>query len=313
MIPNGLINQGNICYLNSALQVLYSIVPLRKYLLSGEYIKDIAIDNKLGHQGKFINTLASFFKSYETNSPDITPLLHLLSSNFRFGEQHDSHEVLTYLLDNIHEDVNTKGSVISDIFYGKLGSCISCEHCDYTSHNKNIIGGLQLDIPNWSEYLFDVSKVSLINSVIVGLKGIVNGKCIGSKVFICTRRYMSSNDLIIVVANQLKINPENINRLFITRNGLKRQIFDSEFVLLEKSTIEVDAEKIYLQLLSDKTMSISDSIKQYFTSEVLDEWKCEKCLSFGGRRIAVIDDLPQYLIVNIKLFELGYYGYVKKK
>ena len=84
MKPIGLINHGNVCYLNSALQILYSIEPLREYLLQDKYQDQINVENKLGSKGKYISTIADFFKKYQQGKPDTTKILTMIADNFPF-------------------------------------------------------------------------------------------------------------------------------------------------------------------------------------------------------------------------------------
>ncbi|ELP87742.1 hypothetical protein EIN_410950 [Entamoeba invadens IP1] len=310
--PIGLVNGGNLCYLNSALQVLYSIEPLRKYLLNGAYKDAINKTNKMGTQGKMIETIANFFNMYKNNKVDLNDILKMTQNMFPLGDQQDSHEVLMYLIDGIHEDINTNGSFVSGLFYGKIQGSITCLSCGEKSTTTSQIGGLSLDIPKWSEIVCDVNKMSLMKNVLVGVKGICDGRTHGSEVFVSMNHVMKKDEIVQKLSEQLKIDVSNIKTIYVTNNSLRRQVFDGEIVRFQNATIEVVGDIEQMKIFSDKTKSVTDALKQYFTGEQMDEWKCEKCGKRGGTKTAEMVQLPQYLILNIKLFEQTYYGYSKK-
>ena len=109
-------------------------------------------------------------------------ILGLCSKKFEGNEQEDSHEFISYLLDMLHEDLNRvkynpkdkntsikydnnnkytdeeksiidwnnflkrNQSVLIDIFYGQLKSCVICPNCNYNSINFNSFLSLELSI-----------------------------------------------------------------------------------------------------------------------------------------------------------------------
>ena len=58
----GLVNLGNTCYANSALQCLGYMPLLRSYLLSGAYKMDLNKDNPLGTGGRLLEEFADLLK-----------------------------------------------------------------------------------------------------------------------------------------------------------------------------------------------------------------------------------------------------------
>ncbi|GAB1227982.1 hypothetical protein ENUP19_0367G0015 [Entamoeba nuttalli] len=310
---HGLINFGNICYLNSALQVLYSIDPLRNYLLNGEYKKDINKTNKMGHEGKYIETMAEFFSNYSHGQPNTNNLLNLLSNSFPFGEQHDSHEILIHLIDYMHEDVIHNGnSVVHDIFYGEVESTIMCSHCVYQSKTNSNFNCLELDIPKRTTCYSDIDSASLMNDVLVGIKGFANNKLIGSEIYIYLPRVTTASRLYKLIASILHLEPTDISKIFITRNHLRREIFKNEIIRLTDAQVEIHSERKKLTMFSDKSMSVIDALRQYFKPEQMEEWKCEECHNVGGKKYLNFKTFPKYFIMSVKLFEMGYYGCVKK-
>jgi ubiquitin carboxyl-terminal hydrolase 4/11/15 len=100
------------CYVNTIVQCLRSISPLSSYLQQGQYLADLNPDNPLasckGHLVKIFDYI--YRQLSERKKPFIpSPLLKAISRFspvFEDDEQHDAQELLLWLLDNIHEDVN---------------------------------------------------------------------------------------------------------------------------------------------------------------------------------------------------------------
>ena len=108
----GLVNLGNTCFMNSSLQSLSNTVPLTSYFLSDQYKQDINKDNPLGTGGKLCEQYAQLLKEiWSGRSRYIAPRdfkwkLERFAPQFAGYQQHDSQELLGYLLDGLHEDLN---------------------------------------------------------------------------------------------------------------------------------------------------------------------------------------------------------------
>ena len=94
------------------LQCLSQTEPLTKYFLSGRYKKDINKTNKLGTGGKLAKEYAHFIqKMWGGTLSSFAPSSLKREIGDKFAQfqgmnQHDSQELLTNLMDAIHEDVN---------------------------------------------------------------------------------------------------------------------------------------------------------------------------------------------------------------
>lgn len=145
---SGLSNMGNTCYMNAALQTLSVTKPLISYFLSPrssilnniesrilkdkyteheKYMKEVGIDEELEVdpdevEREIENTLTyklkMTFNAMWKRNCKITPrtvksCVDELSIRFNGSKQHDSHDLLNFIIDRTHEEI--KGDAIIDI------------------------------------------------------------------------------------------------------------------------------------------------------------------------------------------------------
>merc|ERR1712137_1385260 len=182
----GLSNLGNTCFMNSSLQCLSNCSILTRYCLTDEYKPDMNTDNPLGTGGKLVEQYASLLKNmwsgeYKYIAPrEFKQKLETFAPQFEGMQQHDSQELLAYLLDGLHEDLNRvrkkpfvelkeadgrpdeivaqeawdnhlvrNDSVIVDWFLGQLKSTLVCprQGCDRVSVTFDPTMYLSLPLP----------------------------------------------------------------------------------------------------------------------------------------------------------------------
>lgn len=194
----GLQNLGNTCYMNSGLQCLSNTYGLTKYILDDTYINDINKGNVLGsNNNELIREYAALVKEmwYGSNhhvSPwGIKNAFGDFAKQFIGFHQQDSQEMLGFLIDGIHEDLNRvktkpyvndpdpKGlteeefalkfwenhklrndSIISDLMHGQYRSEVECPTCQKISVTFDPFLMLTLPIPEKSLKIIEVTYMN---------------------------------------------------------------------------------------------------------------------------------------------------------
>ncbi|XP_032065917.1 ubiquitin carboxyl-terminal hydrolase 4 [Thamnophis elegans] len=180
----GLSNLGNTCFMNSALQCLSNTPPLTDYFLEDKYEAEINQDNPLGMRGEIAEAYAELIKQmWSGRNSHVAPRMFKtqvgrFAPQFSGYQQQDSQELLAFLLDGLHEDLNRvkkkpylelkdangrpdsvvakeawenhrlrNDSIIVDIFHGLFKSTLVCPKCSKISVTFDPFCYLTLPLP----------------------------------------------------------------------------------------------------------------------------------------------------------------------
>uniref|UniRef100_A0A914ZK85 ubiquitinyl hydrolase 1 n=1 Tax=Parascaris univalens TaxID=6257 RepID=A0A914ZK85_PARUN len=117
----GISNLGNTCYINSVLQCLSASSPLADYFISDKFLKDLHEKNntqlensqQYGTGGLLTLAFADLIKSLWSNdineriAREFYEVVRQFNNEYATFRQQDAQEFLVWLLDKIHEDLNT--------------------------------------------------------------------------------------------------------------------------------------------------------------------------------------------------------------
>ncbi|XP_012681631.1 ubiquitin carboxyl-terminal hydrolase 11 [Clupea harengus] len=194
----GLTNLGNTCFMNSALQCLSNTPPLTEYFLRNAYLEELNFTNPLGMKGEIAEAYADVIKQiWSGRHYSVVPRVFKtkvghFASQFLGYQQHDSQELLSFLLDGLHEDLNRvknkeyielrdahgrpdqevaeeawrnhrrrNDSVIVDTFHGLFKSTLVCPECHKVSVTFDPFCYLSVPLPVSKERVMEVFFVSL--------------------------------------------------------------------------------------------------------------------------------------------------------
>jgi ubiquitin C-terminal hydrolase len=138
----GLLNLGNTCYMNSALQCIRAIKELTNYFLNYFDETQLNINNSLGTGGfltlayvNFLYNLNNCHKEYYTPK-NFKNSIGIVDDRYSGKDQQDTHEFMNFLIDCLHEDLN---KVINKPIIKRKDSDISNNYSNELIEQKSII------------------------------------------------------------------------------------------------------------------------------------------------------------------------------
>ena len=274
----GLVNIGNTCFMNSALQCLSNCYELTKYFLLNFYENDINQENRLGTGGQVVTIYRKFLDDLWLGDDDyINPnyfkriFAHFVHKFSGYAQQ-DSNEFLIYLLDKIHEDLNTitvkpyiemegkkpeqtdeevskiwwekhlkrENSIIVDLFHGQFKSTISCNICHQVCVSFDSYMFISLPIPS-GKYEIEVKYFGYnINDFLVMKIPITENTTVLNIIDIMKNRI---NIININKNKNIKNNPPKRKKRNKNKNKIIKKLYEQ---------INLSKDKIEMVLLTNK-------------------------------------------------------------
>lgn len=198
----GLNNLGNTCFMNAALQCVSNTRPLTLYFTLDKHLYELNRSNPLGMKGHIAKRYGDLVHDlWSGSSKTIAPLklrwtIGKYAPRFNGFQQHDSQELLAFLMDGLHEDLNRvhekpyvelkdsdgrpdeevakeawenhiirNRSIIVDLFHGQLQSTVTCKVCGHSSVRFDPFNYLSLPLPMESCVHLEVVVVRLDGSL----------------------------------------------------------------------------------------------------------------------------------------------------
>ncbi|XP_059216867.1 ubiquitin carboxyl-terminal hydrolase 32 isoform X1 [Stomoxys calcitrans] len=232
----GLHNLGNTCFMNASLQVLFNTQPLAQYFRQNMHMFELNTTNKLGTRGQLATRYGELLREvWSATTRSVAPLklrfcVTKYAPQFAGGGQHDSQELLEWLLDALHEDLNRvmekpyselkdsngrpdkivaaeawaqhharNQSIIIDLFYGQLKSKVSCMCCGRESVRFDPFSLLSLPLPVENYIYFEVLVILLDGAVPIkyGLRLNSESKYFDLKRKLASLSYLNPNFMLI--------------------------------------------------------------------------------------------------------------------
>ncbi|CCH40898.1 Ubiquitin carboxyl-terminal hydrolase [Wickerhamomyces ciferrii] len=309
IIPRGLVNTGNICFMSSILQLLLYCQPFYK-ILNVISIRTIHSINGTSST-PLIDALIEFYKNFniKLDNPDkkfgdsLVPeeFYKKISLNERFqhlkwGQQEDAEEFFGYLLDGLHEEFISSVKSIKPTETKTLIDSITTE--DVRQSIRQSLKQFSDD----DDFKSSNESNGGINSTSNNLTSDDGWHEVGS-----TKNKISAKRTV-------EVKPSPIRQLF---GGQFRSILDIP-KQRESQSITLDPfQQIQLDISDDSINTLEDAFKNISNIEEIP-YKSNDGSEVIAKKQTFIDKLPEVLVVHLKRFSFisksnnQLYGHIEK-
>ncbi|CAF1151297.1 unnamed protein product [Didymodactylos carnosus] len=308
----GLINQGNTCFMNSALQCLRNVPPLTLYFLNHGDL-NLNCGETISAYADFISKVWLHPKGDYFEPSLLKHCVSQFAPQFIGYAQHDAQEFMNFLLDALHEDLKRFGdgrhSIIADLFHGETQTIVQCSRCDEIEITKNLFTFLPLPLQKkgrlfavtycprqeksriyWVETARNGNISSLINDFLSTYK-----RSPRTEKF-CTHTPIESH--IEVVHSGTTRYEHNVPLVHVPE----------EHIIFEQTCYKVPTYKTEKAMSSNDsdTMTLTECLEEFTTQETLGEngkWHCPICnkLRVATKKLDILS-FPEVLIIQLKRF-----------
>ncbi|CAD8077505.1 unnamed protein product [Paramecium sonneborni] len=318
----GLSNLGNTCFMNSGTQCISNTFPLTEYFLRNQYFDEINMDNPIGTKGYLVKRVGSLLKKlWYGEKAVVTPTnykkaIGQFQPMFKGYHQHDSSELITFVLDGIHEDLNrvkkkpyveTKDSdgrtdfvvakeswlnhlarnqsIVVDLMYGQYKSTLKCPKCERLSITFDPYLMVQLGIPSQKKrtisFKFYDTFFTSTSKIIPFDKN----------------KSQSLKDYFQFLGEELKVQPSNFIA-YITNQYSPLELLRESRSIVEIRKIAKRSQLCFRNLL-DEEAQIVNKFPIQFTNKYLDSLK----KSYFSNGFFIFDGSMTRKQLHIKIFQ----------
>ncbi|XP_034723886.1 ubiquitin carboxyl-terminal hydrolase 32 isoform X6 [Etheostoma cragini] len=256
----GLSNLGNTCFMNSSIQCVSNTKPLTDYFISGRHLYELNRTNPIGMRGHMAKCYGDLvMELWSGTQKNVAPLklrwtIAKYAPRFNGFQQQDSQELLAFLLDGLHEDLNRvhekpyvelkdsdgrpdwevaseawenhlrrNRSIVVDLFHGQLRSQVKCKTCGHISARFDPFNFLSLPLPMDSSMHLEITVIKLDGSTPVryGLRLNMDEKYTGLKKQLSELCSLKPEQILLaeVHTSNIKNFPQDNHKVRLSVNG----------------------------------------------------------------------------------------------
>ncbi|KAM4627447.1 ubiquitin carboxyl-terminal hydrolase 32 isoform 1-T1 [Polymixia lowei] len=256
----GLSNLGNTCFMNSSIQCVSNTKPLTDYFISGRHLYELNRTNPIGMRGHMAKCYGDLvLELWSGTQKNVAPLklrwtIAKYAPRFNGFQQQDSQELLAFLLDGLHEDLNRvhekpyvelkdsdgrpdwevaseawenhlrrNRSIVVDLFHGQLKSQVKCKTCGHISARFDPFNFLSLPLPMDSSMHLEITVIKLDGSTPVryGLRLNMDEKYTGLKKQLSELCSLKPDQILLaeVHTSNIKNFPQDNQKVRLSVNG----------------------------------------------------------------------------------------------